>query len=95
MAQPSVGEDIDSETPIWRRRLGGSGSWSLTYADMREDRVIFFGDVTMRTQEITFKARATNAGQFAMPAAFGEAMYERRVFARSAAGRFSVAPLAK
>ena len=95
VAQPTVGEDIDSETPIWRRRLGGSGSWSLTYADMREDRVIFFGDVNMRTQEITFQARATNVGQFAMPAAFGEAMYERRVFARSAAGRFSVAPLAK
>lgn len=95
VVQPTVGDDIDSDTPIWRRRLGGSGSWSLTYADMREDRVIFFGDVSMTPQEITFKARATNAGQFAMPAAFGEAMYERRVFGRSAAGRFSVTPLAK
>ena len=95
VAQPTVGDEIDSDTPIWRRRLGGSGTWSLTYADMREDRVIFFGDVTMTPQEITFKARATNAGQFAMPAAFGEAMYERRVFGRSAAGRFNVTPLAK
>jgi len=95
VAQPTVGEDIDTEMPIWRRRLGGSGSWSLTYADMREDRVIFFGDVSPRTQEITFKARATNIGQFAMPAAFGEAMYERRVFGRSAAGHFTVTPLTK
>jgi uncharacterized protein YfaS (alpha-2-macroglobulin family) len=95
VVQPTTGDEIDTETPIWRRRLGGAGSWSLTYADMREDRVIFFGDVSTRTQEVSFKARATNVGQFAMPAAFGEAMYERRVFGRSAAGRFTVAPLGK
>ena len=95
IVQPTAADDADPDTPIWRRRLGGNGSWNLTYADMREDRVIFYGDVGRNTIDITFKARATNVGQFAMPAAFGEAMYERRVFGRSAAGRFNVAPLAK
>jgi uncharacterized protein YfaS (alpha-2-macroglobulin family) len=93
--QPTDADDADPQTPIWRRRLGGSGSWALTYADMREDRVIFFGDISPSAQEISFKARATNVGQFAMPAAFAEAMYERRVFGRSAAGRFTVTPVAK
>jgi uncharacterized protein YfaS (alpha-2-macroglobulin family) len=45
--------------------------------------------------EVTYKARATNVGEFSMPAAYGEAMYERRIFARSAAGRFTVKPLGK
>jgi len=93
--QSAVAEDGAADMPPWMRRLGGNGSWSLNYVDMREDRVIFFGDVSRNTQDISFKARATNVGQFALPAAFGEAMYERRVFGRTAAGRFSVLPLAK
>jgi hypothetical protein len=93
--QPTNDDDADPQTPIWRRRMGGSGNWSLSYVDMREDRVILYGDASRQTQTISFKARATNAGQFAMPAAFGEAMYERRVFGRSAAGKFSVKALGK
>ena len=92
----SAADDEDaSDIPPWQRRIGGRGSWSLDYVDVREDRVIFFGDVTRGAQEISFKARATNIGQFAMPAAYGEAMYERRVFGRSAAGRFNVVALGK
>ena len=57
---------------------------------MREDRVIFYGDVGTTLQEVTYKASATNIGEFVVPAAYGEAMYDRRVFARSAAGSFKV-----
>jgi uncharacterized repeat protein (TIGR01451 family) len=88
-------DDADDASPPWMRRIGGGGSWPPDYVDVREDRVIFFGDVGTSTRDITFKARATNVGQFAMPAAFGEAMYERRIYGRSAAGRFNVLPRAK
>jgi uncharacterized protein YfaS (alpha-2-macroglobulin family) len=91
----SASESSDPSTPIWQRRLGGNGSWSLSYADIREDRVILFGDVSRSWQDYTFKARATNAGQFLVPPAFGEAMYERRVFGRTAGGRFTVLPAGK
>jgi uncharacterized protein YfaS (alpha-2-macroglobulin family) len=87
-------DDAAPDTPLWQRRVG-TGSWSLNYVDIREDRLIFFGDVGRGTQDISFKARATNVGQFALPAAYAEAMYERRVYGRSAAGRFNVAPLGK
>lgn len=87
--QSGVGEEGDDQ-PIWRRRLGGSGSWNLEYADIREDRVILYGDVGRTAQDITYRARATNIGQYSMPAAYAEAMYERRLFGRSAAGRFTV-----
>ncbi|WP_374429105.1 alpha-2-macroglobulin [Ideonella dechloratans] len=88
-------DDEAPDTPLWQRRVGGTGSWSLNYVDIREDRLIFFGDVGRNVQDISFKARATNVGQFALPAAYAEAMYERRVYGRSAAGRFNVAPLGK
>jgi len=90
-----AGEEGETDMPLWKRRIGGSGSWDLTYADIREDRVIFFGDVSRGVRDITFKARATNTGQFATPAAFAEAMYERRVFGRSGTGHFSVLPAGK
>jgi uncharacterized protein YfaS (alpha-2-macroglobulin family) len=93
----TAGQDSDAgaSAPIWRRRLGGSGTWNVDYADIREDRVIFFGNVDRTAREITYKARATNTGQFAHPAAYAEAMYERRLFGRGAAGHFDVLPMAK
>jgi hypothetical protein len=91
-----AGNDQDGGAqPAWRRRLGGTGTWSLDYADVREDRVIFFGNIDRTARTITYKARATNTGQFAHPAAYAEAMYERRLYGRSAAGRFAVVPAAR
>ena len=76
--------------PLWQRRLGNRGSWGVNYADVREDRVIFYGDISPSLQEITYKVRATNIGEFVVPAAYGEAMYDRRIFARSAGAKFKV-----
>jgi len=83
-------EGEQAAAPIWKKRLGGAGSWAVDYADIREDRVIFYGNVTKDLLEITYKASATNIGDFVAPPAYGEAMYDRRVFARSASGRLEV-----
>ncbi len=93
--QLAVDETEQTDEPLWRRRLGGRGNWQLDFADVREDRVLFFGTVTRDMLEVSYKARATNIGEFAMPAAYGEAMYERRLFARSAGGHFTVKPVEK
>ena len=93
--QQPVDMSEETDEPLWKRRIGGGGTWSLDFADVREDRVLFFGTVNRNMLEVTYKARATNVGEFAMPAAYGEAMYERRIFARSAGGRFTVKPLVK
>jgi len=93
--QRPVDESEQTDEPLWRRRLGGSGNWLLDFVDVREDRVLFFGTVTRNMMEVTYKARATNIGEFTMPAAYGEAMYERRLFARSAGGHFTVKAVAK
>ncbi|MDD4930247.1 MAG: alpha-2-macroglobulin [Gallionella sp.] len=85
----------DDAMPIWRRRLGGLSTWSIEYADIREDRVIFYGEVSRQMTEVTYKARLTNVGEFVVPAAYGEAMYERRIFGRSAGATFKVKPANK
>ncbi len=83
-------DDDAPDLPIWRRRLGGQSSWNIEYADIREDRVVFYGGVESRLTEVTYKVRATNIGEFIVPAAYAEAMYERRIFGRSAGGKFVV-----
>lgn len=91
----SASDDDAPDTPLWRRRLGGKSSWNIEYADIREDRVIFYGNVYGDWMEVSYKVRATNVGSFVVPAAYGEAMYEHRVFARSAAASFKVTPASK
>ena len=62
----------------------------LEYADMREDRVVFYVAANRDVQEIVYRIKATNVGTFNVPPAYGEAMYDRSVIARSIAGRLSV-----
>ena len=84
------GNSSAADAPLWQRRLGGRGNWGVTYADVREDRVVFYGDISTDLLDITYKVRATNIGEFVVPAAYGEAMYDRRIFARSAGAKFKV-----
>lgn len=91
----STGDGEADDQPIWQRRLGGKSSWAIDYADIREDRVIFYGDVSRTLTEVTYKVRATNVGDFVIPAAYGEGMYERRIAGRSLGGMFKVKPVAQ
>ena len=52
--------------------------------------MIFYGNVSKTMTEVTYKVRATNVGEFVVPAAYGEAMYEQKIFARAAGARFKV-----
>ncbi|MEP7242876.1 MAG: alpha-2-macroglobulin [Gammaproteobacteria bacterium] len=67
-----------------------SSDGNLSFADPREDRVVFYFSVTPRVQEITYAIKATNIGKYVIPPAYGEAMYDRSVVARSAAGSIQV-----
>jgi uncharacterized protein YfaS (alpha-2-macroglobulin family) len=62
----------------------------LQFADVREDRVVVYADAGSSVQTYSYRIRATNVGEFTVPPAFAQAMYERRVQARSRAGRITV-----
>ncbi|HQS59511.1 MAG: hypothetical protein B7Y56_10285 [Gallionellales bacterium 35-53-114] len=75
----------------WSSPLGTSHSgWQPDYADVREDRVVIYGSVGSDAQEFVYRIRATNAGTFVVPPAFGESMYERDVQARSLSDKLTV-----
>jgi uncharacterized protein YfaS (alpha-2-macroglobulin family) len=73
-----------------------ANNWSVQYADVREDRVVFYGTVNQDFGEIVYRIRATNSGRFIVPPAYAESMYERTVQARSAGGQsMTVEPAGK
>jgi uncharacterized protein YfaS (alpha-2-macroglobulin family) len=53
--------------------------FSAQYSDYREDRVIVYGYLGSDATEFTYKIKAVNVGTYAVPAPFGESMYDRSV----------------
>lgn len=71
----------------WRSPVGlPSSSWQPQYADVREDRVVIYGTANGDVREFVYRIKATNAGRFIVPPAYGESMYDRRVQAQAAGG---------
>ena len=65
-------------------------TWIPQHADVREDRLILYGDATREAAAFVYRVRATSAGVFQISPAFAEGMYDRKVSALSSAGRLEV-----
>ncbi|MCI1042824.1 MULTISPECIES: MG2 domain-containing protein [Caballeronia] len=71
----------------WRPRIGQPGStFQPVHAEVREDRVVLYGTASSNVKEFVYRIRATNSGRFAVPPAFAESLYDRRIQAQSAGG---------
>jgi uncharacterized protein YfaS (alpha-2-macroglobulin family) len=66
------------------------GRWQSDYIDIREDRIVFYGNITNRVTEILYKVKVTAAGTFVVPPSFAEAMYDRGVSGFSKASSIQV-----
>ncbi|RKS87479.1 hypothetical protein DES39_0713 [Orbus hercynius] len=65
----------------------GDYTWYPEYTDVREDRVIIYGSTANdTTQTFIYQIKATNVGEYTVPSAFGEAMYDRDIQAVSKGG---------
>jgi alpha-2-macroglobulin len=90
---PGGFELVIPQGPTQDTRCGfcsGDGVNNLSYAEPREDRVVFYTTLTSGVQEIVYRIKATNIGTYTLPPAYGEAMYDRSVLARSIAGKIEV-----
>ncbi len=67
-------------------------AWLPQMVDAREDRVLAFGTVPTYPVSFRYKIKAVNAGQFIVPPAYAEAMYDRAVKARGVTGSLAVKP---
>ena len=65
-------------------------TWIPQHADVREDRLILYGDATRDAAAFVYRVRATSAGIFQIAPAFAEGMYDRKVSGLSSAARLEV-----
>ena len=65
-------------------------SWSPDYADLREDRVLLYGDIGSDLQAIVYRIKATNRGTFSVPPAYLKSMYDPKVSARTGSRTIAV-----
>lgn len=94
----STGPRPDADDRAGRGRSPGClCQWLVTrpqgfpdFADLREDRVVIYGRATDGIQEYSYRIKATNAGSYIVPGAFGTSMYDSTVRARSVSGRMTV-----
>jgi uncharacterized repeat protein (TIGR01451 family) len=70
----------------------GAGSHGFDFVEVREDRAVFFGTVGPRVREVRYQIKPTNRGEYVVPPAFAESMYDRSIKARALAGRVTVTP---
>ena len=73
-----------------RCNQGTAGLAGFDYVDVREDRVVFFGNVGPRVREVTYQIKPTNRGEFVLPPTFAESMYDRNIRARALASKVTV-----
>jgi uncharacterized repeat protein (TIGR01451 family) len=70
----------------------GAGSAGFDFVEVREDRAVFFGTVGPKVREVKYQIKPTNRGEFTVPPAFAESMYDRSIKARALAGKITVTP---
>jgi uncharacterized protein YfaS (alpha-2-macroglobulin family) len=97
----SVGSEFTSNVAVIDLLPGGfevirssvprdASGWQSDYVDIREDRVVFYGGFGANVTELRYRAKLTAAGEFVVPPAYAEAMYNRSIHGRSMAATFSV-----
>jgi uncharacterized protein YfaS (alpha-2-macroglobulin family) len=86
-AQSNAEDDGTTPPPSLGPTIRVTGStWMPSYTDVREDRVVIYGQASPDVQEFIYRIKASAAGKFIVPPAYGESMYDRRVQARAPGG---------
>ena len=70
--------------------LPDKSNWTPQHVDVRDDRLVFYGDIGKDAATFVYRARATNAGVFQAPPAFAEGLYDPKTVGLSVAGRLEV-----
>lgn len=80
--------------PVQQRDANGVASTvsgpAMAFANVREDRVVIYVSASNAVQTYSYRIRATNAGEFVVPPAWAQGLYERERQARSLAGKVVV-----
>jgi len=70
--------------------LPDKSNWTPQHVDVRDDRLVMYGDIGKEASAFVYRLRATNAGVYQSPPAFAEGMYNRKISGLSLAGKLEI-----
>jgi uncharacterized protein YfaS (alpha-2-macroglobulin family) len=70
--------------------VAADSTWKPQFAEVRDDRIILYGDVNKDVATFVYRARATNAGVFQAPPAFAEGLYDPKTTGLSVAAKLEI-----
>jgi uncharacterized protein YfaS (alpha-2-macroglobulin family) len=70
--------------------LPDKSNWTPQHADVRDDRLVLYGDIGRDACTFVYRARATNAGIYQAPPAFAEGLYDPKTTGISQPGRLEI-----
>src|SRR5262249_39816393 len=70
--------------------LPDKSNWTPQHADVRDDRLVLYGDIGKDAGTFVYRVRATNAGVFQAPPAFAEGLYDPKTNGLSLAGKLEI-----
>jgi uncharacterized protein YfaS (alpha-2-macroglobulin family) len=98
--QPSADSSTPGVDPAASRQRAGGGAlpiglpdksnWTPQHAEVRDDRLVLYGDVGKDASTFVYRVRATNAGTFQAPPAFAEGLYDPKTSGVSQAARLEI-----
>jgi hypothetical protein len=86
-ADPASAPAANSGLPIG---LPDKSNWTPQHIDVRDDRLVLYGDIGKDVSTFTYRVRATNAGIFQAPPAFAEGMYDRKLTGMAQPGKLEI-----
>ena len=66
--------------------------WSPDFFQLREDRALFFGTISDKSQVLEYRLRAVSTGEFVVPAITAESMYDPQIYGAFGASRITISP---
>jgi uncharacterized protein YfaS (alpha-2-macroglobulin family) len=84
---PATAANAPAQLPVG---VMEKSNWRPEFAEVREDRLILYGNATHDAGTFVYRVRATSAGVFQVAPAFAEGMYDRKVSGFSGGGRLEV-----
>jgi alpha-2-macroglobulin len=77
------GFEIDLSSPELQNRRSlphnNSSLWEPEYIDIKEDRLIFYGDIPFSSKTFRFRLKPLNVGNYKVPAIYATGMYDPEI----------------
>jgi hypothetical protein len=68
----------------------GKSTWTPQHIDVRDDRIVLYGDIGRNVSTFVYRVSAVSPGIFQTPPAFAEGMYDRSVTGIGMAGKLEI-----